>query len=355
MTAIQFILIAIAGLIVFVGLIMVIRSLKRRKNTEVAAVNYDKNGIPIIPRHERNVLDQPDFDDTVAGEMTISPNRDYLNAVIEDKPLTQTYTPVDAHLTSGRGDARHDINDLVSDADYARWQAEQQREDNAEFTQVAEQLHADENNNYGQTNEQQQKNNDQEPDAFSSLMSATDNLMPSIDISEEPRFTDNSPILDQHLLEPVDQAQNGPLINAKDNINITILPHQYRDRPPMIIRGRDLLALIDKYGLRFGAMNMFHRYEQKDGTGMLWFSMMGITDNGIAPFDPHSVATNTYSGIVVFLSLPHPQALRSFDSMMSIAYMMASDLDAIMLDEDNQPITPEYKQQLRNEVRDYKG
>ena len=57
----------------------------------------------------------------------------------------------------------------------------------------------------------------------------------------------------------------------------------------------------------------------------------------------------------MFLSLPHPQAVRSFDSMMSIAYMMASDLDAIMLDEENQPITPEYKQQLRNQVRDYEG
>jgi len=83
--------------------------------------------------------------------------------------------------------------------------------------------------------------------------------------------------------------------------------------------------------------------------------MMGITDSGIAPFDPHSVATNTYNGVVLFLSLPHPQALRSFDSMMSIAYMMASDLDAVMLDEENDPITPEYKQQLRNQVRDYEG
>ena len=133
------------------------------------------------------------------------------------------------------------------------------------------------------------------------------------------------------------------------------MPHQYRDRPTTVIRGRELLALIDKYGLRYGAMNMFHRYEHKDGTGILWFSMMGITDNGIAPFDPHSVATNTYNGVVVFLSLPHPQAVHSFDSMMSIAYMMASDLDAMILDEENEPVTPEYKQQLRNQVRDYQG
>ena len=338
MTAIQFILIAIAAFIVLAGLFMVIRSFKRRGAAEAAAVNYDKNGIPIIPRHERNIVDQPDFDDTVAGETSIGPDRTYLNAVVEEEPLTQPHTNVDAQLTAERGTMADEDHDVIDNDDYARWQEEQQRSDNSEFVEAAEQMHIE-----------------QEPDAFSSLMSATDSLMPSIDTAEEPSFDNNSPILDQHLSESGDDAQNGPLINAKDNIDITILPHQYRDRPTAIIRGRDLLALIDKYGLRYGAMNMFHRYEQKDGTGMLWFSMMGITDSGIAPFDPHSVATNTYNGIVMFLSLPHPQAVRSFDSMMSIAYMMASDLDAIMLDEENEPITPEYKQQLRNQVRDYEG
>ena len=337
MTAIQFILIAIAAFIVLAGLVMVMRSFKRRKTAEAAAVNYDKNGIPIIPRHERNIIDQPDLEASVAGETSITPDRSYLNAVVEEEPLTQSHTHVDAQLTAENANASGDYNH-ISDEDYARWQEEQQRADDSEFSEAAEQMHIE-----------------QEPDAFSSLMSATDSLMPVIDTAEEPSFDNNSPILDQHLSEPVDEAQNSPLINAKDNINITILPHQYRDRPHAVIRGRDLLALIDKYGLRYGAMNMFHRYEQKDGTGMLWFSMMGITDSGIAPFDPHSVATNTYNGVVVFLSLPHPQALRSFDSMMSIAYMMASDLDAIMLDEENEPITPEYKQQLRNQVRDYEG
>ena len=338
MTAIQFILIAIAAFIVLAGLFMVIRSFKRRKTAEAAAVNYDKNGIPIIPRHERNIVEQPDLDDTVAGETSIAPDRSYLNAVVEDAPLSHSHTNIDAQLTAERHDVNDDNSGTIDDADYAGWQDEQQRTDNSEFTEVAEHMHIE-----------------QEPDAFSSLMSATDSLMPVIDTADEPSFDNNSPILDQHLSEPVDEAQNGPLINAKDNINITILPHQYRDRPAAVIRGRDLLALIDKYGLRYGAMNMFHRYEQKDGTGMLWFSMMGITDSGIAPFDPHSVATNNYNGVVVFLSLPHPQALRSFDSMMSIAYMMASDLDAVMLDEENDPITPEYKQQLRNQVRDYEG
>ena len=315
MTAIQFILIVILALVILVGLFILIRSFKRRQDTDVPVVNYDKNGIPIIPRHERNIVDQKDFDDTVAGETTIAPNRKYLNAVVETKPLLKAQ----------------------------------------KTTQPAEDSTAQPSSHSDSATQQPQGTSGDDDDAFSSLMSATDNIMPAVDIAEEPSFTDNSPILDQHLIESEDEAQNGPLIHAKDNINITILPNQYRDRPASVVRGRDLLALIDKYGLRFGAMNMFHRYENKDGTGMLWFSMMGITDNGIAPFDPHSVATNTYNGVVVFLSLPHPHALMSFDGMMSIAYMMANDLNAMLLDENNEPITPEYKQQLRNQVRDYQG
>ena len=336
MTTIQFIFIAIAAFIVLAGLFMVIRSAQQRQNGEVATVQYDKNGIPIIPRHERNIIDQPDFEDTVAGETVIAPNRDYLHAVLEDEapasPEPTHHAPHTPTLDERADDA----------ADYAQWQAEQRRADDSEFAHLATQLRDD-----------AALENEEEPDPFSSLMSATDNIMPIVDTVEEPSFTDNSPILDKHLSEPVDQEQNAPLLNAQDNINITILPYQYRDRPPTLIRGRDLLNLVDKYGLRFGAMNMFHRYEQKDGTGMLWFSMMGMTDEGVAPFDPHSVATNTYTGLVVFLSLPHPQALLSFDSMMSVAYLMANDLDAMILDEHNEPISPEYKQQLRNQVRDY--
>ena len=153
MTAIQFVLIAIAAFIVLAGLFMVIRSFKRRNGAEAAAVNYDKNGIPIIPRHERNIVDQPDFDDTVAGETSIGPDRTYLNAVVEEEPLTQTHTNVDPQLTAERDTMADEDHDVVDNEDYARWQEEQRRADNAEFLEAAEQMHIE-----------------QEPDAFSSLM-----------------------------------------------------------------------------------------------------------------------------------------------------------------------------------------
>lgn len=319
---------------------MVIRSLKRRNHDEVAGdVEFDKNGIPIIPRHERNLIDKPDFDDTVAGETTIAPSRTHLSAVIEDETddSSQTFAP-DQSQHSQSAFRRHE-EAPTDDPEYSEWQARQHQADDEEFKQIATELNGHEPS---------------EHDAFSTLVSATDNLMPVIDTAEEPTFTDNSPVLDQHLLAAADQDQNSPLNNASDNVNITIMPRHYADQPLAIIRGEELLGLVDKFGLKYGAMNMFHRYENKDGTGILWFSMMGITDDGIAPFDLNTMPQTAYSGLVMFLSLPHPKALQGFDSMMSIAGLMARELDAVILDENNDQLTSDRKAQLRTEVQDYR-
>ncbi|WP_201534921.1 cell division protein ZipA [Psychrobacter ciconiae] len=330
MNVIQFILVAIAVCIVIAGIYLVVRSSRRLDSAKIEAVSYDKNGIPIIPRHERNIVDDPDLDDAMAGETTIAPDREYLHAVVDDEKPSKSTAKKSKPLFNKSKSKDSDDEQL------ARWQAEEAQADDAEFEQLAKAYQNDEGN-----------------DAFSSLMSATDNLMPVIDTAAESEFTAQSPILDQHLLESGDIAQDEPLYSAQDNINITILPHSEANRSATIIRGRDLLALVEKYGLKFGAMNMFHRYENKDGTGKLWFSMMGTNDNGIVPFDPHNVAMNTYTGLVVFLSLPNPVALMGFDSMMSIAALMAKDLNAEVLDDNNNPVTLETKQQLRNFVRDY--
>ena len=346
MTAIQFILIVIAALIVLAGLLMVMRSLKQRQDVDQPVINYDKNGIPIIPRHERKLPETLDADEDDAAEADSqaaqTPSAEVASSRVKEHTSKQpkTYKPKNV-VTDDNAFATD------NDSDAATTPASGSSADTQQLDAMLAASAPSDDDYAPRTIE------DDEDDAFSSLVSATDHIMPPIETADEPDFTENSPILDRHLIESADDAQNAPLIYAEDNLNITIMPHQYRDRPANIVRGRDLLALVDKYGLRFGAMNMFHRYENKDGTGILWFSMMGVTDQGIAPFDPHNVATSTYNGVVLFLSLPHPQAVMGFDGMMSIAYMMASDLNAEVLDENNDPITSEYKQVLRNQIREY--
>ena len=187
-----------------------------------------------------------------------------------------------------------------------------------------------------------------ENDAFSMLANATETISPVVHTFDENQlkndtFTDNSPILDTHIQGQIDEEQNSPLNNAIQNINISIFPNQQF----VDIKGDYLLELIDKYGLKFGAMNMFHRYENKDGTGLLWFSLMMIDNEGISPFDLNRLPTQTMKGLVLFLSLPHPRPVQGFDSMMSIAGLLANDLNATVYDDTGEPINKENTQAMR--------
>ena len=35
--------------------------------------------------------------------------------------------------------------------------------------------------------------------------------------------------------------------------------------------GCTVLEIVRTYGMKYGVMNLFHRYENEDGTGDLWF------------------------------------------------------------------------------------
>ena len=80
---------------------------------------------------------------------------------------------------------------------------------------------------------------------------------------------------------------------------------------------------------------------------MLWFSMMMIDNDGISPFDLNRLPTQNMNGLVLFLSLPHPRAVQGFDSMMSIAGLLAHDLNATVYDDTGEPINKENTQAMR--------
>ena len=100
-------------------------------------------------------------------------------------------------------------------------------------------------------------------------------------------------------------------------------------------------------------MNLFHRYENEDGTGDLWFSMMGVGYEGVCAFDLNSLPESHFMGLTLFLALPHPHALRGFDSMVSVAHMIAQDLSADILDEQGNLFDDTYFAKLRSVVAEH--
>ncbi|WP_230657933.1 cell division protein ZipA C-terminal FtsZ-binding domain-containing protein [Psychrobacter sp. I-STPA10] len=328
MTTTQIILIVVAVFVMLAGLYFIYRGIKRREVENEQALVRDKNGIPILPRHERNIVDPPDFDDTVGGETVITPDRSHLKAVVDE-----------------------DVNHSVTAADTQDFPSNTLDEPNVDVQATNNQPTFQQTVTQPSTDEQHQQPDALEntPDLFSSLASATASITPVVETADEPEFKKNSPVLDKHLLSTAEQDQNSPLNNATENVNITLAPADGTTG----ISGQTLLAIVDKFGMKYGAMNMFHRYQNKDGTGILWFSMMGVTEEGVAPFDLNTLPKSTYDGLVLFLSLPHPKALHGFDTMISIATLMAKQLNMVLLDEHNEPLTTEQRHQLRLQVQTY--
>ncbi|UNU72635.1 cell division protein ZipA C-terminal FtsZ-binding domain-containing protein [Moraxella nasovis] len=163
-------------------------------------------------------------------------------------------------------------------------------------------------------------------------------------------FEQDSPILARHLSkQSAFEQNNDPLMNAQSTITIIISP---RDGG-VGISGRRMLELAHTYGLKYGVMNMFHRYSNTDGTGDLWFSAMGITYDGVLAFDLNTLADDHFTGLALFLSLPHPYALRGYDSMVGIAKMIADDVNADLCNEEMHLIDDAYLARLRAEVASY--
>ena len=307
MSITQLILIILAVVAIVWGIYTLLKSI-RQKNQDVLAtdaIEHDKDGLPIIPRHQRP---EPEESQLFKAEIT------------SDNPKGEVKLSAD--------DTELHLDNYPASGGFA----------NANVTKSANDKLLAETNTFVEN----------ENDAFSMLANATETISPVVHTFDENQlkkdsFTDNSPILDTHIQAQIDEEQNSPLNNAIQNINISIFPNQQF----VDIKGDYLLELIDKYGLKFGAMNMFHRYENKDGTGLLWFSLMMIDNEGISPFDLNRLPTQTMKGLVLFLSLPHPRPVQGFDSMMSIAGLLANDLNATVYDDTGEPINKENTQAMR--------
>ncbi|MCK6052048.1 cell division protein ZipA C-terminal FtsZ-binding domain-containing protein [Moraxella osloensis] len=309
MSITQLILIILAVVAIVWGIYTLLKSI-RQKNQDVLAtdaIEHDKDGLPIIPRHQRP---EPQESQLFKAEITSDNPKGEVKLSADDTELHLDNYPANGGFANANANATKSANDKL----------------------LAETHTFVENEN----------------DAFSMLANATETITPVVHTFDENQlkkdsFTDNSPILDTHIQAQIDEEQNSPLNNAIQNINISIFPNQQF----VDIKGDYLLELIDKYGLKFGAMNMFHRYENKDGTGLLWFSLMMIDNEGISPFDLNRLPTQTMKGLVLFLSLPHPRPVQGFDSMMSIAGLLANDLNATVYDDTGEPINKENTQAMR--------
>lgn len=192
-------------------------------------------------------------------------------------------------------------------------------------------------------------NVDQLGDTLSSLEHATADIMPVTDAVKAEQFEGSSNLLDDHMQAQDIKDQNSALHSAAEVVSLTVLPNQVVN-----FDGDTLLQLLDTYGLKFGEMNLFHRYEETDGSGSLLFSVMRYSEaEGTLPFDLQTLSDETVDGLTFFLPLPHPKASAGIGAMLSMAASMARDLNATVYDEKFETLERTNREALRDYVTNY--
>ncbi len=117
-------------------------------------------------------------------------------------------------------------------------------------------------------------------------------------------------------------------------------------------RGPLLFKLVELCGLRYGAMDIFHRHEQEDGQGALQFSMFNAS--GAAQFDLDGADQFSTPAVAFYLRLSDPtDRMHAFDCMLETAKCIADNLGGDLKDENQSSLRPQTIEHYRQKVRDF--
>lgn len=288
-------------LMIVVGLFLFLKSFFHQKNTSSAEINFHDKQIPVVPRNQR--------DDYLAQQASLGANDRFEPSVFDEE-------------TEGHAANHETLHTAHSPSDDAL----------VFTTDTAE--HADV---------------DALGDTLSSLEHATADIMPVVNKGEPDSFSGNSQMLDTHLQDQEEQDQIAVLKNSEEVVSVTLLPNA-----SINFDGQAIMDILDSYGLKFGEMNLYHRYVNPKGTGQLLFSVMRYTEkNDSQPFDIQTLSDETVDGLTFFMPLPHPKAVESIGAMLSLSGSIANDIRATVHNENFEVLTAKDKDALKEYVAKY--
>lgn len=316
--------IVVAVIIILIGLRMVLR-----KSDDAAPsleselhINSESNQ-PVIPRHVRDQLQA----DPPKEAARVEPDLNTLNAtsVAEEAKSEKVAVPVETvseKTTVTTEQVKAEVTEVKTS------EPEQSSE-------VISTLKTDET---------------QSAEVKTSTATEEFSLNPNIETAEIKEFDEESSILDVHLHEQQRFDDESTLANAESIIALNVYPN-----PRKALSGDKTLKVLLKYGLRFGELSCFHRYDNIDEPSPLMFSVLRITDEGPAGFDLETLSAEQVKGLAFFLALPHSNVQKGFDTMASIAGLIAREVDGTVYDENNLEFTPQLKEHWRHKAIDYRS
>ncbi|MDY0206441.1 MAG: cell division protein ZipA [Pseudomonas sp.] len=162
-----------------------------------------------------------------------------------------------------------------------------------------------------------------------------------------------------------DEADTSPFLSAYEDAEEKLeeaypAADQYNDiliinvesRSPDGFKGPALLQSILESGLRFGAMDIFHRHESMTGHGDTLFSMANALNPGT--FDLDDMDMFSTRAVCFFMALPGPRNSRqAFDLMIAAARKVAKELEGDLKDDHRSVLTAQTIEHYRQRIADF--
>lgn len=117
------------------------------------------------------------------------------------------------------------------------------------------------------------------------------------------------------------------------------------------VAGQQLLDAILSVGLRYGAMKIFHRHLNDDGSGPVLFSMANLINPGT--FDLNSMGDLEVPGVTLFMALDDIEdPVSAFNIMIEAIDSIVASLQLNVMDESRSSMTRQTIDHYRQRARD---
>ncbi|BBB15008.1 cell division protein ZipA [Candidatus Rickettsiella viridis] len=115
--------------------------------------------------------------------------------------------------------------------------------------------------------------------------------------------------------------------------------------------GYELVQTLSSAGFYYGAMNIFHYYEDQNEKSARLFSLASAVEPGT--FDLTHIAEILAPGLCLFMSLKDKNALANFELMLETAQLLIQDLGGQLCDGQRQPLTDYVLTHYRSKLYSY--
>ena len=117
--------------------------------------------------------------------------------------------------------------------------------------------------------------------------------------------------------------------------------------------GQHLKTVVEKCGMEFGQMGLFHRFEDNSDSSPIQFSMSSVSGSGA--FDLETIDTQEMRAVTFFMSMREPRdPSYAVECMLATAATLSKALGCEMLDNDRSVMRPQTQEHYRELVKAFK-